>query len=215
MLFRRSLQVIRRRADLVLCSSRATMDDCEGAGIGVERLRHVPLGVDASTRPRPTRSTPCATPTTCPSEFLLFVGTIEPRKNLHRLIAAVARLDDPLPLVVAGAEGWGDAAPAPAAGGDVRFLGFVPELHKAALYAAASVFCYPSIWEGFGLPVAEAMAQGTPVVTSRGTSTEEVAGEAAVLVDPTSIDAHRRRHRRGAGPPRRAVGGGPRRAPAN
>ncbi len=214
LLFRRSLQVIRRRADLVLCSSLATMDDCEGAGISVERLRHVPLGVrvnEAST----DEIDAVRHAYDLPDEFLLFVGTIEPRKNLHRLIAAVARLDDPLPLVVAGAEGWGDAAPPPSAGEHVRFLGFVPELHKAALYAAASVFCYPSLWEGFGLPVAEAMAQGTPVVTSRGTSTEEVAGEAAVLVDPHVDRPHRRRHRRGAGPPRRAVGGGSGALPAN
>jgi glycosyltransferase involved in cell wall biosynthesis len=187
LLFRRSLQVIRRRADLVLCSSLATMDDCEGAGINVERLRHVPLGVrvnDAS----PDEVDAVRHAYELPDEFLLFVGTVEPRKNLDRLIAAVARLDEPLPLVIAGAEGWGDRTSPPPPGLDVRFLGFVPEVHKAALYAAASVFCYPSIWEGFGLPIAEAMAQGTPVVTSRGTSTEEVGGEATVLVDPTSID---------------------------
>ena len=72
---------------------------------------------------------------------------------------------------------------------DVRFLGFVAAADLPALYAAATVFAYPSESEGFGLPVAEAMAQGTPVVTSAGTSTEEVAGGAAVLVDPFDIDA--------------------------
>ena len=72
---------------------------------------------------------------------------------------------------------------------DVRFLGFVPAADLPALYAAATVFAYPSEREGFGLPVAEAMAQGTPVVTSRGTATEEVAGGAAVLVDPFDVDA--------------------------
>ena len=69
----------------------------------------------------------------------------------------------------------------------VAFLGFVADTDLRALYAAATVFCYPSLREGFGLPVLEAMAQGTPVVTSRGTSTEEVAGGAAVLVNPTDI----------------------------
>ena len=73
--------------------------------------------------------------------------------------------------------------------GDVRFLGFVPAADLTALYAAATVFAYPSEREGFGLPVAEAMAQGTPVVTSAGTATEEVAGGAAVLVDPLDVDA--------------------------
>jgi glycosyltransferase involved in cell wall biosynthesis len=117
-----------------------------------------------------------------PSEYLLFVGTVEPRKNLTRLAEAIQHLPDALPLVVAGADGWGDAAAEIT--GDVRFLGFVPDADLPALYAGALVFCYPSEREGFGLPVLEAMAQGTPVVTSLGTSTEEVAAGAAVLVDP-------------------------------
>jgi len=70
----------------------------------------------------------------------------------------------------------------------VRLLGFVSDRDRDALYAGADAFVYPSLREGFGLPVAEAMAHGTPVVTSRGTATEEVAGGAAVLVDPTDVD---------------------------
>ena len=119
-----------------------------------------------------------------PERFALFVGTVEPRKNLANLAAAMAHLPD-LPLVVAGAAGWGDATPRRAT---VRFLGFVPDGDLAGLYAAADVFCYPSLREGYGLPVLEAMAQGTPVVTSRATSTEEAAGGAAVLVDPLDVD---------------------------
>ena len=99
----------------------------------------------------------------------------------------MAALRDPVPLVVAGPTGWGDVATGIT--GDVRFLGFVPSADLPALYAAAHVFAYPSEFEGFGLPVLEAMVQGTPVVTSAGTSTEEVAGGAAVLVDPFDVDA--------------------------
>ncbi len=182
----RSLDVIRRRADLVICSSRATLDDLVASGFPPGRLRHVPLGVDAVTV---TPATAARTRRSygLPSEFVLFVGTVEPRKNLARLAAAMERRAAREPLVIVGAEGWGDGGVGPG-DADVRFLGFVPDRDLAALYAAASVFAYPSEREGFGLPVAEAMAQGTPVVTSRGTSTEEVAGGAAVLVDPFDVD---------------------------
>ena len=117
-----------------------------------------------------------------PDEFVLFVGTIEPRKNLAALSRAAARLGRP--LVAAGAAGWGDATDS---SDNVQFLGFVPPSDLPALYTLAAVFAYPSLAEGFGLPVAEAMAYGTPVVTSSGTSTEEVAAGAAVLVDPADV----------------------------
>jgi glycosyltransferase involved in cell wall biosynthesis len=187
-LMRASLDRIRRRADLVLCPSEATLDDVVRAGVGADRVRVVPLGV-TPVAVSPEEVTAIRSRYGLPDRFVLFVGTREPRKNLPRLIAAVAALDERVPLVVAGADGWGDAGTAlPGDAPDVRFLGFVPGDWLPPLYAAASVSAYPSEWEGFGLPVVEAMAQGTPVVTSRGTSTEEVAGGAAVLVDPLDVD---------------------------
>jgi glycosyltransferase involved in cell wall biosynthesis len=183
--FRRSLDHIRGRADLMLCSSQATMDDCVAAGLNPDRLRLVPLGVEA-VRADAADVARVRALYRLPERYLLFVGTVEPRKNLRGLVDAVARLEDPLPLVVAGAEGWGDVA-IPAVG-DVRFIGFVPAPDLSGLYAGALVFCYPSEREGYGLPVLEAMAQGTPVVTSSGTATEETAGGAAVLVDPSDPD---------------------------
>lgn len=181
----RSLETIKRRADLVICSSTATMQDCADAGLDADRLRHVPLGVDivevtADDVERVRRRY------LLPDEFVLFLGTLEPRKNLARLAEAMTRSGMPGPLVVAGAEGWGDVGVVDH--GSTIFLGFVPGDDLAALYAAASVFAYPSEREGFGLPVVEAMAQGTPVVTSVGTSTEEVASGAAVLVDAFDAD---------------------------
>ena len=179
--FRASLEHIRRHADVVLCSSQSTLDDVSFAGIGADRLRLVPLGVDAEL----TSSAEVARVRSLfdlPERYLLFVGTLEPRKNLRGLTAAIGLLDDPLPLVVVGADGWGDLEIDGRC--DVRFLGFVPSEDLDPLYAGAEVFCYPSEREGYGLPVLEAMAQGVPVVTSVGTATEETAGSAAVLVEP-------------------------------
>ena len=123
-----------------------------------------------------------------PERFVLFVGTLEPRKNLRRLADAARPRDRPA-AAGRGRSGRVGRRPHGTSVGDVRFLGFVPGDDLPALYAAASVFAYPSEREGFGLPVVEAMAQGTPVVTSAGTATEEVAGGAAVLVDPLDVDA--------------------------
>lgn len=183
---RRSLAVTRDHADLVLTSSRASFDDLVAAGIEASRIRIVLLGVDNYPAPevevRNVRHR-----YDLPERFALFVGTLEPRKNLRRLAIAGPLAADPMPLVVAGQDGWGDGGGV--LDGDVRFLGFVPPDDLPALYAAATVFAYPSEREGFGLPIAEAMAQGTPVVTSAGSSTEEVAGGAAVLVDPLDVEA--------------------------
>jgi glycosyltransferase involved in cell wall biosynthesis len=175
--------VIGRRADLVICPSNSTIEDLVALGVDRSRLRLVPLGVRPRTvadgeRRRVRRTYGL------PDEFVLFVGTREPRKNLARLVEAMRLRTPRQPLVVVGADGWGELGDLGRPDDEVRFLGFVPGRDRDALYAAATVFAYPSEREGFGLPVAEAMASGTPVVTSRGTSTEEVAGGAAVLVDP-------------------------------
>jgi len=183
--FRASLERIERDAAMVLCSSQATLDDVSFAGIGSDRLRLIPLGVDPQ-RVADGEIARVRALFDLPERYLLFVGTLEPRKNLRGLVAAVAMLEESLPLVVAGAEGWGDLDidDAVRASVDIRFLGFVPSEDLNPLYAGAHVFCYPSEREGYGLPVLEAMAQGVPVVTSAGTATEETAGSAAVLVRP-------------------------------
>jgi glycosyltransferase involved in cell wall biosynthesis len=191
-LFRRFLDEARRRAALVLCSSLATLEDAASAGLPAHRLRHVPLGVTAVAA-GPDEVAAARARFELPDPYLAFAGTIEPRKNLPGLLAAYRRVLAKVPdlhLVLIGPAGWGpNLAPAAAGLEDrVHLVGFVSEADKRALLAGAAALAYPSLREGFGLPVLEAMVQGTPVVTSRGTSTEEVAGGAAVLVDPLDVD---------------------------
>lgn len=127
------------------------------------------------------------------NSYILFVGTIEPRKNLTGLFKAYAllplRLQAKFPLVIVGARGWNtgetyDCLRALKLEGKVKFLGFVSDAILAKLYQEAAVFTYPSLYEGFGLPVLEALNFGTPVVTSNISSLPEAAGKAAVLIDP-------------------------------
>jgi glycosyltransferase involved in cell wall biosynthesis len=115
-------------------------------------------------------------------EYVLAVGTLEPRKNLERAIEAAQRVG--LPLRIAGAPGWGGVEARGA-----TWLGEVDDAELARQYRGAQCVVYPSLYEGFGIPVLEAMACGVPVVTSAGGATEEVAGGAAVLVDPLDVDA--------------------------
>ncbi len=125
--------------------------------------------------------------------YVLATGTLEPRKNLPRLISAFASLSPEVrgdcQLVLAGAPGWQTAetfASVAVHAGLVKTLGYVPDEDLPALYRGAEVFCYPSLYEGFGIPVLEAMRCGTVVLTSGRSSMPEVAGEAACYVDPES-----------------------------
>jgi glycosyltransferase involved in cell wall biosynthesis len=134
-----------------------------------------------------------------PPDYAIFTGTLHPRKNIARIIEAYARLRRQQgelagDLVLAGADGWqGDRFRVQAAqlgvAEHVRFLGYTPQAHLDALMAGARFFCFPSLFEGFGLPVLEAQSLGVPVMTSNYSSLPEVAGDAALYVDPTDIDA--------------------------
>jgi glycosyltransferase involved in cell wall biosynthesis len=116
--------------------------------------------------------------------YILFVGTREPRKNLLRLIQAWKPLAKDYQLIVAGERGWDKTEKI--SHSNLRFLGQVGDRDLAALYGEAEVFCYPSLYEGFGLPILESFFHGTPVVTSNVSSMPEVAGNAAELVNPES-----------------------------
>lgn len=138
--------------------------------IPAERIRVIPNAVDGLFTPDGAAAE---------GEYVLAVGTLEPRKNLPRLVDAARRAG--VELRVVGARGWGGVE---VEGNGVRWLGEVTDEELAQLYRGALCVAYPSLYEGFGIPVAEAMASGAAVVTSRGGATEEVAGGAAVLVDP-------------------------------
>lgn len=191
-----------QRACAVISVSAAVKREIEEwLGVPAQRITVIPHGVDPVFRPLvadDARASAVRRRYNLPSTFALAVGSIEPRKNLPRLIEALERLrgrpeSADIFLVHAGPEGWQPEAATdlmrrPGLSSVARFLGYVPTEDLVALYSLARVFVYPSLWEGFGMPVLEAMACGCPVVTSNVSSMPEVAGEAAVFVDPYSTE---------------------------
>ena len=167
----------------------------EELGVDPERIDVVPWAPSAVFRPL---SHEAAAPTLAKYDlqdggFVLSVSTLEPRKNFDRLLLAHCRLPQALraryPLVIAGGVGWGQVLDSPVAEralreGHLRLLGHVPDGDLVALMARCGAFAYVSLYEGFGLPVIEAMASGAPVVASGTTAVGETAGDAAMLVDP-------------------------------
>ncbi len=185
-------------ADRIIAVSQATKDDVvKHLAVDPARVTVVPLAVDDSFRPlpRPEIEAALAPLGLVPGGYWLFLGTREPRKNLGRLLDAVIAAGDEVgPLVLAGADGWGTDDLRPriaglARQGRVRSLGYVPAALRPPLLCGARVFVYPSLYEGFGLPPLEAMACGTPVVTSNVSALPETVGDAALLVDPMDVDA--------------------------
>ena len=191
------------RANLVLTDSDfIAAEIAERFGVARAKIRAIPLGVDANYRPRPREEIApvLAKHDLAESAYLLVVATLEPRKNLARLVRAYAALAPSLrarhPLVIAGARGWlsGELEKAIApleAKGEARRLGYVGEGELPAIYAGAHAFAFPSLYEGFGLPVLEAMACGVPVLTSSVSSLPELAGDVALTADPRDDDALR------------------------
>ena len=163
-------RVLRAARRVIAVSEFTRRELVELLGLPEERIRVIPNAVD---------DTFAAEGPAAEGDYVLAVGTLEPRKNLRRLAEATRRVG--VELRVVGAPGWGGVH----IGGDgVRWLGWVPDEELARLYRGARCVAYASVYEGFGIPVLEAMACGAAVVTSRGGATEEVADGAAVLVDP-------------------------------
>ena len=192
--FTRALARTRREAAAVVVPSQATADDCAAAGLDPARVHVVPHGAP-QWHVRDADVAEVRRRLGLPDRFVLWCGTFEPRKNVAGVLAGFARLaerDPGVHLVLVGPPGWGELPARPPAGpweSRVLSLGRLPGPDLQAVYAAAAAFCFPSLWEGFGLPVLEAMSVGAPVVSSRDTSMAEVTGDAGILVDPHDADA--------------------------
>lgn len=190
-------------AHTVLCDSQCTADDARRlfpnyAG----KLRVAHLGVGSAFRPQNPDEIEnvISKYELSNNNYILNAGVVEPRKNIDGLLRAFVESEtfqNGLPLVIAGRRGWNvdavyEYANSRELSGRVRFLEYVPEAHLPALYAGAAFFAYPSLYEGFGLPVLEAMACGAAVVTSRAGAIPEITGEDAALLVPPGDDAQLR-----------------------
>lgn len=184
-------ELVRRAHGLIAVSESTRNDAVRVLGLPPEKIAVIHSGVaDAFFECTPGDAGAVRARYGLHRPFVLFVGTIEPRKNLDLLLDAFAALPaglrEEFEMVVAGPVGW-QAGRTVEHLRAVRYLGYIPEADLAPLTAAASVFAYPSLYEGFGFPVAQAMAAGVPVVTSNVSSLPEIAGDAALLVDPRSL----------------------------
>ena len=186
------------RADHVIAVSEATRQDLiELYGTPPEKITTLYHGVNSAFRPvnEPVHLAAIRQKYKLEDRpFILSVGTIQPRKNYQRLIQAFARLAAPLDLVIVGSNGWGyepifAEVEKQGLSQRVHFPGFVSDADLPALYSAAELFVYPSLYEGFGLPALEAMACGTPVIAANRSALPEVVGKAGLLVDPLDVAA--------------------------
>ncbi|HEX8599923.1 MAG TPA: glycosyltransferase family 1 protein [Chloroflexia bacterium] len=193
------MPIVARRADaIVTVSNSARNDILRYLKVPRDKVRVIPGAASSHFRPTTDQAKleDVRSRYGLDVPYILYVGTIEPRKNLVRLVRAFARLKKrslPHKLLIVGQAGW-QVSPVYAEverlglTKDVVFTGYVPLEDLPPLYTMAESLAFPSLYEGFGLPVIEAMACGTPVVTSRSSSLREISGDAALLVDPLSVD---------------------------
>jgi glycosyltransferase involved in cell wall biosynthesis len=200
-LLRRALPKSLDRANFLITDSLHVKDEIiEYFNWPADRIAAISLGVDSKYAPRENQLLEIDLERfgLTPGRYVLFVGTVEPRKNIDTVLSAYERI--PLgvrrefPLVVAGSTGWNSESTHRrlgkfAAEGWVKYLDFCPQSLLPSLYAGARLFVYPSIYEGFGLPPLEALASGVPVLCSNASSLPEVVGESARLLEPMDIDA--------------------------
>jgi glycosyltransferase involved in cell wall biosynthesis len=197
---RKEMMVALERASLIITDAEyGRREVAEYFGWPLDRIRAVHLAGSDSFFPRPHDEVAVVLAEfgIQPGSYTLYAGTIEPRKNLERLLAAYGKLPTALrmrhPLILAGFKGWNNDAIMEriregVSQGWVRYLGYLPEEKLPYLFAGARLFAFPSLYEGFGLPVLEAMASGVPVVCSSSSSLPEVAGSAAAMCAPEDVE---------------------------
>jgi len=183
---KRHLKQVRKHADAVIAVSQSTKKDLIKYGIAEDKIKVIYEAASPIFKPQTnlTKIKAVKKKYNIKNKYILSVGTQEPRKNLYRLIKAFSSLTNHYPklqLVIVGKFGWGDQIEPR---NNVKLLGFIPDEDLALLYSAAKFFVYPSLYEGFGLPVLEAMACGCPVITSNTSSLPEVGGSAALYINP-------------------------------
>lgn len=186
----------RRARHVVTISEAARRDIQQFLGVPAGRITVAPPGVDSHFRPRPAAEIAAFRQRRqLPERFILHVGTLQPRKNIPTLLDAFSQLSEPdLGLVLVGGLGW-DYAPLlhrleqPDLQGRVQLAGYVPEEEMPLWYNAATALVFPSVYEGFGLPVAQAMACGVPVIAANTSSLPEVVGDAGLLFAPQQVEA--------------------------
>lgn len=182
---KRRLAWVKKECDAIIACSQATKNDChEILGITQDKIRVIYEAAGPEFRPQSKAAVDAIRKKyQLNKDYVLAVGTREPRKNLERTIVASQELKN-ADLVVAGKFGWGkDSSKLQVS--NLKLLGYVPQEDLPSLYAGAKWFVYPSLYEGFGIPVLEAMACGCPVITSNVGSLPEVGGDAAIYVNPT------------------------------
>jgi glycosyltransferase involved in cell wall biosynthesis len=183
--FTRQARVAARNADLILAVSGFTARQVQDLlDVPADRIRVVPHGVNPPARPRFTP----------PAPFVLSVGALQKRKNILRLVAAFEAMPDNWRLILAGSPNGYEAAEALAAikrsrsASRIQVTGYVAQKALEELYASATIFAFPSLDEGFGIPVLEAMAHGVPVLTANNSALGELGRDVALLVDPRNVD---------------------------
>ncbi|UOF91483.1 glycosyltransferase family 4 protein [Fodinisporobacter ferrooxydans] len=187
-----------KNADWVITDSNSTMYDVQSfLGVNDDRISSLPLGVSESYfKKRANSKNVINSYGLIPNQFILYVGTIEPRKNLETIIKAYLEVNKKLEflpdLVIIGKKGWGydsffDCVQSSKLNTKIHILEYISDEDLACFYQEALMMIYPSLYEGFGLPVLEAMASGLPVITSNVSSLPEVVGDAGLLVNPYSV----------------------------